>query len=169
MTGEILIKCESALETLAEFLKNHRSIFDGCMVDFITKDIFDKVLEKDLQNDLLKLNQQEIIELPGKMMQSDLKGGTPLDTLIKEMSLLTLENLKVTTSKEQLFDVHQTTSKEEEGIDKNLLSNHNIEKKDRNTNILCHFDRFMSQKKMHEVLMLSETVSGICHRGNYLP
>ena len=73
MTGEILIKCESALETLAEFLKNHRSIFDGCMVDFITKDIFDKVLEKDLQNDLLKLNQQEIIELPGKMLQSDLK------------------------------------------------------------------------------------------------
>ena len=166
MTGEILIKCESALETLAEFLKNHRSIFDGCMVDFITKDIFDKVLEKDLQNDLLKLNQQEIIELPGKMMQSYLKGGTPLDTLIKEMSLLTLENLKVTTSKEQLFDVHQTTSKEEEGIDKNLLSNHNIEKKDRNTNILCHFDRFMSQKKMHEVLMLSETVSGICHKEN---
>ena len=75
MTGEILIKCESALETLSEFLKKHRSIFDGCMVDFITKDIFDKVLEKDLQNDLLKLNQQEIIELPGKMMQSDLKGS----------------------------------------------------------------------------------------------
>ena len=84
------------------------------------------------------------------------------------MSLLTLENLKVTTSKEQLFDVHQTTTKEEEGIDKNLLSNHNIEKEDRNTNILCHFDRFMSQKKMHEVLMLSETVSGICHKGNLL-
>ena len=97
------------------------------------------------------------------------KSGTPLDTLIKEMSLLTLENLKVTTSKEQLFDAHQTTTKEEEeGIDKNLLSNHNIEKKDRNTNILCHFDRFMSQKKMHEVLMLSETVSGICHKGNLL-
>jgi len=169
MTGEILIKCESALETLAEFLKNHRSIFDGCMVDFITKDIFDKVLEKDLQNELLKLNQQEIIELPGKMMQSDLKGGTPLDTLIKEMSLLTLENLKVTTSKEQLFDAQQTTTKqneEQEGIDKNSLSNHNIEKKGRNTNILCHFDRFMSQKKMHEVLMLSETVSEICHKEN---
>jgi hypothetical protein len=41
-------------------------------------------------------------------------------------------------------------------------------KKDRNTNILCHFDRFMSQKKMQEVLMLSETVSGICHKGNLL-
>ena len=74
----------------------------------------------------------------------------------------------MTTSKEQLFDAHQTTTKEEEGIEKKSLSNHNIEKKDRNTNILCHFDRFMSQKKMHEVLMLSETVSGICHKGNLL-
>ena len=46
------------------------------------------------------------------------KSGTPLDTLIKEMSLLTLENLKVTTSKEQLFHVHQTTTiKEEEEAD----------------------------------------------------
>ncbi len=53
MTREILIKCESALEALSEFLKNHRSIFDGCMVDFITKDIFDKVLKEDLQNELL--------------------------------------------------------------------------------------------------------------------
>ena len=74
MTGEILIKCESALETLAEFLKNHRSIFDGCMVDFITKDIFDKVLEKALQNDLLKLNQQEIIELPGRQINDPSSG-----------------------------------------------------------------------------------------------
>jgi len=97
------------------------------------------------------------------------KSGTPLDTLIKEMSLLTLENLKVTTSKEQLLDAHQTTTEEEEeGIDKNILSHHKIEKEDRNTNILCHFDRFMSQKKMQEVLMLSETVSGICHKGNLL-
>ena len=32
------------------------------------------------------------------------------------------------------------------------------------SNILCHFDHFMSQKKMHEVLMLSETVSEICQR-----
>ena len=40
------------------------------------------------------------------------KSGTPLDNLIKEMSLLTLENLKVTTSKEQLFAAHQTTTKQ---------------------------------------------------------
>ena len=65
MNGEILIKCESALETLSEFLKNHRSIFDGCMVDFITKDIFDKVLKIDLE----KCESKCVI---GEMTSSDI-------------------------------------------------------------------------------------------------
>ena len=73
MTREILIETENALETLAEFLKLHHSKFDVCMVDFITKDIFAKVLHKDLQDDMLKLSEQEIIDLPEKMMQNDLK------------------------------------------------------------------------------------------------
>ena len=62
------------------------------------------------------------------------KSDTPLDSLIKEMSSLTLENLQVTTSKEQLFAAQQTTTTKEDeqvGIDKHSLSNHNIEKKDR--------------------------------------
>jgi len=162
MTRENLIKCETALATLAEFLRKHHLIFDVCMVDFITKDIFNNVLETNLQNEMLQLNHQEIIEFPGRMMQNDLKGDTPLDNLIKEMSALTLENLKVTTSKEQLF-VQKTTIQDEEGNDIKNSSNHN---KKNQGNILCHFDHFMSQKKMHEVLMLSETVSEICHTEN---
>ena len=73
MTRESLINCEIALKTLAEFLGRHHSKFDVCMVDFITKDLFDNVLEQTLQDDMLKLTQQEIIELPEKMMQNDLK------------------------------------------------------------------------------------------------
>ena len=73
MTREILIETENALKTLAEFLKLHHSKFDVCMVDFITKDIFAKVLHKDLQDDMLKLSEQEIIDLPRKMIQNDLK------------------------------------------------------------------------------------------------
>ena len=36
-----LLKCESALDKLANFLERHRAIFDVCMVDFVTKNISD--------------------------------------------------------------------------------------------------------------------------------
>ena len=75
MTRESLINCEIALKTLAEFLGRHHSKFDVCMVDFITKDLFDNVLEQTLQDEMLKLSKEEIIELPGKMIQNDLKGS----------------------------------------------------------------------------------------------
>ena len=71
------------------------------------------------------------------------------------MSTLTLENLKVTTPKEHFFANLATK-------DENELNGEQSSKND--SNILCHFDHFMSQKKMHEVLMLSETVSEICQR-----
>ena len=58
--------------------------------------------------------------------------------LIREMSSLTLESLGVTTSKDQLFFP------------------------DKSSSLLTHFDRFMSQKKMHEVLMMSEIMSALC-------
>ena len=45
--------------------------------------------------------------------------------------------LGVTTSKEELFF-------------------------DSKTSLLAHFDHFMSQKKMHEVLMMSELLSALC-------
>merc|ERR1712228_172781 len=100
-------------------------------------------------DEMLKLSKEEIIELPGKMIQNDLKGDTSLESLIKEMSSLTLENLEVTTSKELFLST----------------KNGNIGGGgSSSSNILCHFDRFMSQKKMHEVLMLSETVSEICRQ-----
>ena len=61
----------------------------------------------------------------------------------------------MTTSKEQFFAKLATR-------DENELNGEQNSKND--SNILCHFDHFMSQKKMHEVLMLSETVSEICQR-----
>ena len=61
----------------------------------------------------------------------------------------------MTTSKEQFFAKFATR-------DENELNGEQNSKND--SNILCHFDHFMSQKKMHEVLMLSETVSEICQR-----
>ena len=61
----------------------------------------------------------------------------------------------MTTSKEQFFAKLATRDENELNGEQNLKNY---------SNILCHFDHFMSQKKMHEVLMLSETVSEICQR-----
>ena len=64
------IKCESALDKLASFLKRHHAIFDVCMVDFITKDIFG-TLHPGLQEDLLKCTDQDLMTLPSKLMQNE--------------------------------------------------------------------------------------------------
>ena len=66
-----LLKCESALDKLASFLRRHRAIFDVCMVDFITQNIFDSVLQPGLQEDLLKCTDQDLITLPSKLIQNE--------------------------------------------------------------------------------------------------
>ena len=70
MNSRSLFQCESALDKLASFLKQYRAIFDVCMVDFITKDIFDSVLQVELRESLLKCTDQDLISLPSKLMNS---------------------------------------------------------------------------------------------------
>ena len=66
-----LLKCESALDKLANFLERHRAIFDVCMVDFVTKNIFESVLQPGLQEDLLKCTDQDLITMPSKLIQNE--------------------------------------------------------------------------------------------------
>lgn len=71
MNCKKLEKCAFGLEKLALFLNQHRSIYDVCMVDFITKDIFEKSIRNEaIKADLQNLTQQQIIELPSKMTQN---------------------------------------------------------------------------------------------------
>ena len=140
MSDQVLIECEKALNKLASFIKKHHDVINVCMVDFITKDIFRNVLDTKIQNELLLASDQDIIDLPSKLLQHEQNntgGGkiynvtTPtsspaLDLLIQEISSLTLTSLNVTTSKERIVE-------------------------SKNASILTHFDHFMSQKKMHEV------------------
>ena len=101
---------------------------------FISKDIFKNVLDTKIQNELLLASDQDIIDLPSKLLQHEqnpggkiLSSSSPaLDLLIQEISSLTLTSLNVTTSKERIVE-------------------------SKNASILTHFDHFMSQKKMHEV------------------
>ena len=66
-----LLKCESALDKLANFLERHRAIFDVCMVDFVTKNIFESVLQPGLQEDLLKCTDKDLIRMPSKLIQNE--------------------------------------------------------------------------------------------------
>ena len=68
MTGQKVIKCEKALEKLALFLQQNHAIFDVCMVDFITKDIFE-CLDDKVKKDIMKFSEQDLIDIPRKMIQ----------------------------------------------------------------------------------------------------
>ena len=70
-----LLQCESALDKLASFLKQNHAIFDVCMVDFITKDIFDSVLQPELRESLLKCTDQDLIALPSKLVNNEISAG----------------------------------------------------------------------------------------------
>ena len=63
-----------------------------------------------------------------------------LDELLNEMSGLTLEQLNVTTDLDSL--------------------------KSEDPSLLAHFDTFMSEKKMHEVLKMSQCVTELCSSHN---
>lgn len=70
--------------------------------------------------------------------------SSPVEVLIKQMSSLLLENLEVTTDVDEILPAPNLES----------------------CSILSHFDKFMSQKKMHEVLKMSEAVSQMCKQDN---
>ena len=74
------------------------------------------------------------------------------------MSQLTLEQLGVTSTNSQVF------SEQRKGDTETELGS--SEKNNEESGILCHFDRIMSEKKMHEVLMMSENVSKLCQVEN---
>ena len=62
--------------------------------------------------------------------------NSALDNLLQEMSMLTLEKLNVTTDLEVLCS--------------------------EDPSLLAHFDNFMSEKKTHEVLKMSQCVAELC-------
>ena len=70
-----LVKCEKALAKLALFLKKYHPIFDICMVDFVTNDIFQQVLSFELQQNLLQLSEKDLSELPSRMIKEYFQNG----------------------------------------------------------------------------------------------
>ena len=67
-----LIKCSTVLTSLSEFLSEHSAIINVCMVDFISKNIFEKILsgddadddDDDVAEELSKMSEEQIIAMP---------------------------------------------------------------------------------------------------------
>lgn len=64
MKQDHLRLCSLALEKLSAFLMEHFDIINVCMVDFISKNLFDKVLNCDVRNEMSWLTDEQIISFP---------------------------------------------------------------------------------------------------------
>ena len=101
MLDKTLLK--SGLTKLAGFLKKYQPIYNVCMVDFVTKDIYESVLSEEVKKELGTLSEDQVANLP-KFVSSrctDFEGKFPeLSRLLQEISAHSLENLGVSISKE---------------------------------------------------------------------
>ena len=129
-----------ALQELSRVVEKHHAIVNACMVDFVTKDIF-SVINPDLANELLEMSEAELQSLPQLFLgrgqggfedKEDKKRFPEVSEFARELSEHTLEALGVAVSRND------------------FLKNH-LGCVDDGQDIMRFFDRFMSDKKMHEV------------------
>ena len=138
------VKFSSALTKLAKLITKYHDVINVCMVDFVTKNVFDNVLNAELKENLRQLTESEICSLPDKFFGKnnvDMVNKQGLDNLINELQQHTLESLCVVECKENLLNQLDSYKNAQPGTK------------------LKHFDRFMSEKKMHEVEVMSELIS----------
>jgi hypothetical protein len=64
MKQEQLALCTLALEKLSAFLVEYYEIINVCMVDFITKNLFNKVLKSDVSDEMSRLTNEQIKDFP---------------------------------------------------------------------------------------------------------
>ena len=69
-TDDIAHLSESLLK-LTSLLEQHSGIVNVCMVDFITEDIFTKCIGDQLQDDLLRLSEEDICNMPDLLLNQD--------------------------------------------------------------------------------------------------
>lgn len=138
------VKFSSALAKLAKLITKYHDVINVCMVDFVTKNVFDNVLNNELKENLRQLTESEICYLPEKFFGQNsinMSNKQELDNLINELQQHTLESLCVVECKENLLNQLDSFKNAHSGTS------------------LKHFDKFMSEKKMHEVEVMSELIS----------
>jgi len=132
-----------ALEAVTKTVEKYHPIVSACMVDFITGDIFKKISDPELANELLEMSEKELQSLPQLYVNNpaqDVDTKFPKVTqFAKELSDHTLESLDISVTREKFLE--KQLSHVDDGQD-----------------LLRYFDRFMSDKKMHEVVYMSQVV-----------
>jgi len=136
-----------ALQALTRIVEKYRPLFSACMVDFITGDIF-SVVDSKIASELLEMSEQELQSLPQlfvnnqdtRAAQDNIHSKYPnVCQFAKELSDHTLEVLGVSVTREDFLEKQ-------------------LKCVDDGQDLLRYFDRFMSDKKMHEVVYMSQVV-----------
>lgn len=63
-----LARCSEAVTKLADFLIEFSPLINVCMVDFITDNLFSKVLSRDVADELSQLTDEQIIRMPERCL-----------------------------------------------------------------------------------------------------
>ena len=150
-SSESLIKYESALQKLANLIAKYQNLIDVCMVDFVTKNVFENAVPLELRESLQKLTESEISLLTNTFFNNDTDDSlknSPLTVLLNELRQHTLESLDIVEDKDNM--------------NKNLASF----QIGQSIPCLSHFDKFMPDKKMHEVGVMNEIICQLCKKCN---
>lgn len=136
--------CEEQLLKLGRYLDSVKSLINVCMVDFIINDVYSNILTSEIQSDLSSLSSTQLELLPSYTQEI-------IDNTFKKECL----PLNLYTFLQNLGNYHLSNL--------NVLSNLNdIKIQDGNqSTYLQHFDSIMSDKKMHEVVVMSDFVQKI--------
>ena len=134
---------QTSLSEMIALLECQYSIVDTCMVDFITKNIFQR-LSKGLQRELLELEDDSLVLLPALLHDEQLKLPSRCPELSRVLS--DLRDVKM-EARGLITDLQEANM----GSDESSLSN---------------WDKMMTEKKTHEVDRMSQWISNSVSRQN---
>ena len=126
---------KQSLDSMVTMLESNMNIVNTCMVDFIVKDMFN-ILSPKLQEELLQLSDDQLTKLASILFQDQVDDEdywTNLEVL--SQTLHTLRSLRMETL--------------------NIVSDADLSDEE---NMFQHWDTIMTQKKTHEVEIMSQMI-----------
>ena len=132
---------QTSLSKMIALLECHYEVVNTCMVDFITKNIFER-LPEEIQGELLELEDESLILLPALLHDEQLV----LPSRCPQLSLV-LSDLRACKMEARGL----ITEQQEADIGSDESS-------------LCNWDKIMTEKKTHEVDRMSQWISNSVSR-----
>ena len=132
---------QTSLSKMIALLECQYEVVNTCMVDFITKDIFER-LPEEIQGELLELEDESLILLPALLHDEQLV----LPSSCPQLSLVLSDLRDCKMEARGLI-----TEQQEADIGSDESS-------------LCNWDKIMTEKKTHEVDRMSQWISNSVSR-----